>query len=167
MSFEIADVITPGNDKAFTVGDRKNASSIGDLPETYRRLLESGVTAAMATINADNLPQLTPVWVNHDGTHLNLNSVRGRLKDRNLRARPDVSLMLVNPENPYHWITVYGRVEEIIDEDDPAKGKQATDNIDDLAEIYVNQRPYPFRDPKGETRVLYKVRPTRILTFGG
>ncbi|MFQ5915717.1 MAG: PPOX class F420-dependent oxidoreductase [Nitrospinota bacterium] len=167
MSLEIAAVITVGNDKAFTIGDRTNVAGLNELADSYRQLLEGGVTATLATVSANGLPQLTPVWVNHDGTHVNLNSVRGRLKDRNLRARPDVSLMLVNPENPYHWMTINGRVEEIIDEDDPTKGTLATQNVDDLAELYLGKHPYPFRDPKGEIRVLYKVRPAQILTFGG
>jgi hypothetical protein len=102
--------------------------------------------------------QLTPVWCNHDGTHVNLNSVKGRVKDRNMRERPDIALLLLNPENPYHWMSINGRVVDIVDEDDPARGHLATENIDDLAELYVNQRPYPFRDPKGgEIRVLYKL----------
>lgn len=41
---------------------------------------------------------------------------KGRLKDRNLRARPEVTLLLVNPENAYHWMEIYGRVVEIVDE---------------------------------------------------
>lgn len=166
MSLEIADVIVPGNEHAFTIGKRTPATSLGDLPEIHRKLLDEPVTAAMGTINADGSPQLTPVWVNDDGEYLNLNSVRDRLKDRNLRARPTVSVMLVNPANPYHWITIYGQVAEVIDEDDPAKGHLATENIDDLAESYLKQRPYPLREPSGEIRVLYKVRPTQIVTFG-
>jgi hypothetical protein len=75
--------------------------------------------------------------------------------------------MLMNPKNPYHWMTVWGTVEQVIDEDDSAQGQLATNNIDDLAELYLGQRPYPFRDPGGsEVRVLYKVRPTRVQTFG-
>lgn len=166
MSVQIADVITPGNDEAFTVGSKKNDAKITDLAPEHMALLDGAVTAAMATINANGTSQLTPVWVNHDGTNINLNSVRGRLKDRNLRARPNVSIMLVNNDNAYHWITIEGTVIEIIDEDDAANGQQATDNIDDLAELYLGQRPYPLRDPNGEVRVLYKVAPTRILTFG-
>lgn len=166
MSIQIADVITPGNEEAFTVGSKKNDAKITDLAPEHLALLDGAVTATMATINANGTPQLTPVWVNHDGTHLNLNSVRGRLKDRNLRARPNVSIMLVNNDNPYHWITVEGAVVEIIDEDNAENGQQATDNIDDLAELYLGQRPYPLRDPNGEIRVLYKVAINRILTFG-
>ena len=77
------------------------------------------------------------MWVSTDGDHLFLNSTAGRDKDRNLRARPDVTLMLLNPKNPYHWLTVYGRVVEVIDENDPERGHLATENIDDLAAKYL------------------------------
>jgi hypothetical protein len=75
-------------------------------------------------------------------------------------------VMLVNPENAYHWMTIYGTVEEIIEEDDPETGHIATESIDTLASKYVGVTPYPFRDPRGEVRVRYKVRPTYIITFG-
>ena len=166
MSVKVQEVITPGNERAFTVGKERSAQKLSDLAPIYLQLLESGVTAALATMSADGRPQLTPVWLNHDGTYINLNSVRGRLKDRNLRARPEVTIMVVNPKNPYHWMTIWGTVENIIDEDDPQAGQRATENIDALAGIYLNTTPYPFRDPKGEIRVLYQVRPTRIQTFG-
>ena len=166
MSYEIADVITPGNDKAFEVGTRTPATTLGELAPVHLALLDKPVTACLATARANGRSQLTPVWVNHDGTHLYLNSVRDRVKDRNLRARPDLTLMLLNPDNPYHWLSIDGTVVEIIDEDDAARGHLATENIDDLAESYLGTRPYPLRDPKGEVRVLYKVAPTRIMTFG-
>ncbi len=72
--------------------------------------------------------------------------------------------MLMNPNNPYHFMTIDGVVEEIIEEDDPENGHFATENVD--AQKYLGTSPYPLRNPKGEVRVLYKVRPTKILTFG-
>ena len=94
MALEIRDMITPGNANAFTVGDRKAGASLADLPAVHRALLEDEppVTAMLATTNANGRPQLTPVWVSHDGDRVNLNSTRDRLKDRNMRARPEVSL---------------------------------------------------------------------------
>lgn len=166
MTLHIDDMILPGNEKAFTVGTRTPANNLNDLHPFYRSLLENPVTAAVVTVNADGSPQLTPCWCNHDGTYINLNSVRGRLKDRNIRERPSVTLMLMNPENPYHWITIVGSVEQVIEEDDPEKGHLATESIDTLAKKYLGVTPYPLRDPQGEVRVLYKVRPTQILTFG-
>jgi PPOX class probable F420-dependent enzyme len=166
MSFEIADVIPPVNVRAFTIGERTTGDSLRDLPEVHLALLDEPVTAAVGTVSADGTAQLTPNWVHHDGTYVFLNSVRGRLKDRNYRARPNVTILLMNPKNPYHWITIYGAIEEFIEEDDPANGHLATESIDALSQSYLGADPYPLRDPGGEIRVLYKVRPTRIITFG-
>jgi PPOX class probable F420-dependent enzyme len=165
MGATIGDVITPGNEKCFTVRQRK-PGSIKDLAPEYKQLLNDPVTAALCTVNAQGETQVTPVWVGNDGTFIELNSVRGRLKDRNLRNNGRVALLLVNPKNPYHWISINGKVVDTIDEDDKARGQLATQSIDSLAKRYVNQTPYPFRDPRGEIRVLYKVEPTEILTFG-
>lgn len=166
MSLHIDDVILPGNEKAFTVGTSKDAQALSDLHPFYLGLLDKPVTAAVATVDANGHSQLTPNWCTHDGTYLYLNSVKGRLKDRNLRARPNVTVMLMNPENPYHWITIYGTIEQIIEENDPQQGHLATESIDVLSKKYLGVTPYPLRDPKGELRVLYKVKPSRIVTFG-
>jgi PPOX class probable F420-dependent enzyme len=139
----IGEVITPGKEKAFTVKD-----------------------TSLTTVDNKGRMQVTPVWVGNDGTYIELNTVRGRLKDRNLRSNGKVSLLLMNPANPYHWMSINGKVVDIIDEDDDGRGHLATQSIDALALRYVNQSPYPFRDPKGEVRVLYKVEPVEILTFG-
>jgi PPOX class probable F420-dependent enzyme len=161
----IGEVITPGNDKAFTVKDKK-PGALQDLAPQYKKLLSDPVTASLTTIDDQGNMQVTPVWVGNDGARIELNSVRGRLKDRNLRSNGKVSLLLMNPANPYHWMSIDGKVVDIIDEDDQARGHLATQSIDALAKRYVNQTPYPFRDPKGEVRVLYMVEPTQILTFG-
>lgn len=161
----IGDVITPGQDKAFTVKD-KRPGALKDLAPQYQQLLTEPVTASLTTIDDQGRMQVTPVWVGNDGTHLELNSVRARKKDRNLRSNGKVTLLFVNPKNPYHWMSINGKVVDIVDEDDKTRGHLATNSIDSLALRYVNQTPYPFRDPKGEVRVLYKVEPTEILTFG-
>ena len=165
MATTIGDVITPGQEKAFTVRETK-PGALKDLTPQYKQLLMEPVTAALATVNNKGEMQVTPVWVGNDGTYLELNSVRGRKKDRNLRSNGKVTLLLMNPKNPYHWMSINGKVVDIIDEDDKARGQLATKSIDSLALRYVNQAPYPFRDPRGEVRVLYKVEPTQILTFG-
>ena len=100
MSIMLEEVITPGSPKAFSVGQRTEATTIANLDPIYSLLLETPVTASVATISANGTPQLTPNWCEHNGPYVFLNSVLGRLKDRNLRARPDVTIMLVNPQNP-------------------------------------------------------------------
>ncbi len=151
MSFEIRESITPGNENSFAVGRRSRATALSELPEVHRSLLgdDLAVTAALATVSANGRPQLTPVWFSHDGTHLNLNSARGRVKDRNLRARRVASLLVVDPKNPYHWLAIDGEVEDVIDEDDPERGHLATENADANSEKYLRTSPYPLRYPKG------------------
>lgn len=165
MAATVGDVITPGNSKAFTVKD-KRPGTLKDLAPQYAQLLTEPVTASLTTVSNDGKMQVTPVWVSRDDNLLELNSVRDRLKDRNLRSNGKVTLLFMNPKNPYHWMSIDGKVVDIIDEDDKTRGPLATKNIDALAQKYLNQQPYPFRDPKGEIRVLYKVEPTQILTFG-
>ncbi|HZD65663.1 MAG TPA: PPOX class F420-dependent oxidoreductase [Acidimicrobiales bacterium] len=162
----VEDVITPGNPGAFTVGDRSAADSLDHLAPVHRAMLDRPVTAVLATEKANGRPQLTPVWCNTDGVHVQINTARGRLKDRNLRSRPRASLLLLDPEDPYHWLMIEGDVAETVDEDDADRGHEATTTIDDLAESYLGQRPYPLRAPEGEVRVLHRVLPTRIMTFG-
>jgi PPOX class probable F420-dependent enzyme len=161
----IGDVITPGKEKAFTVKDRR-PGGLQDLAPQYQKLLNDPVTASLTTVDGKGRMQVTPVWVGNDGQYIELNTVRGRLKDRNLRSNGKVCLLLMNPANAYHWMSINGKVVDIIDEDDEGRGHLATQSIDALALRYVNQTPYPFRDPKGEVRVLYKVDPSEILTFG-
>lgn len=163
---EIGTVTPPGQSGAFQVGDRKPATTLADLPEKHRALLDGPVTVAMSTVNGSGTVQLTPVWVGSNETHVLLNSVRGRLKDRNLRARPQVSLLFVDPTDPYFWMSIQGEVDEVVDEDDPARGGEATESINAMSKLYLGQDEYPLRDPNGEVRSLYYVKPTKIVLFG-
>ena len=74
-------------------------------------------------------------------------------------------MQIIDPSNPYRWLTLYGRSVEEIDEEDPERGHLATEPIDALAQLYVNQSPYPFR-ALGEVRTLFLVEPTQVVTFG-
>ncbi|GAA2026871.1 hypothetical protein GCM10009819_07640 [Agromyces tropicus] len=161
---KIGEVVTPGTDDAFTV-TAKGEGRIADLPEHHRRLLDEPHPAVMATLNANGTVQLSPIWLLHDGENLLVNSARGRLKDRNLRARPQVSLCVVDPDNQYHYISIQGTVVEIVDEDDAEHGHRATSCIDTMAQSYMGTDAYTLRAPSGEIRSLFVVKPNRVSTF--
>ena len=135
------------------------------LSAPAKELLDGKIYATVATLRKSGPPHVTVVWCDRDSDHVYINSAKGRIKDRNLRERPEITLHLMNPANMYHWLAIEGKVVEILDEDDPARGAEVTEHVDDLGEFYVNKRPYPNRAP-GEIRVKYKIEPTRILTFG-
>jgi PPOX class probable F420-dependent enzyme len=162
---EVTDILLPGNEGSFTVGERARIPGVSGLDPFHHRLIEGPVTATVATYDSEGKARLTPMWWGTDGTHIHLNTKRGRLKWKNLRDRPEVSIQAINPADPYHWITVYGTVVEVIDEEDSERGHLATESIDAFAGFHLATRPYPFREP-GEVRVLFLIHPDKIVTFG-
>ena len=128
------------------------------IPDRYADLLQKKAFASLATVMPDGGPQVTPVWFDYDGTHIRVNSAKGRLKDRNMRRTPRVALAILDPDNPYRHLAVRGRVVEVTEQ-----GADA--HIDALAKKYLGQDRYPHRTP-GEVRVIYKIRPERVATMG-
>ncbi len=124
------------------------------VPDTHLDLLQGPIYVQLASYMMSGAIQVNPVWCSYDGSHVWVNSAKGRVKDRNMRANPNVTVLAVDPENPYRWLEVRGMVDEITEEG-------ADEHIDDLAELYLNQRPYPFRQD-GEVRVIYKILPQRV-----
>ena len=83
------------------------------IPASHADLLTKKWFANLATLNADGSPQVTPVWVDFDGTHLIVNTARGRVKAKNLAREPRVALSIADTENPYRYLGVPGRVTEM------------------------------------------------------
>jgi PPOX class probable F420-dependent enzyme len=164
---EISIVTPPGQSGSFTIGSREQRRSLEDLPERHLKLLDDPVTAGMSCVNGNGTIHTSPVWVTRDQAEILLNSVRGRQKDRNLRLRRHVSLLFMDPTDPYHWMAIQGEVVKIIDEDDAIHGNMATESIDAMSQSYLGESTYPLRDPAGgEVRSLYRVRPSRAQVFG-
>jgi PPOX class probable F420-dependent enzyme len=128
------------------------------IPEQFRDLLSKKAFAHLATLMPDGSPQVTPVWFDYDGSHIRINSAKGRVKDRNMRRNGRVALAIQDPENPYRYLAVRGRVEEITE-------TGADTHIDSLAKKYLGQDRYPHRQP-GEVRVIYRIRPERVSSMG-
>jgi PPOX class probable F420-dependent enzyme len=128
------------------------------IPEKYKDLFDKKAFANLATIMPDGSPQVTPVWVDFDGKHVLVNSARGRRKDKNIGQNSSVSLSIMDPDNPYRYLEVRGRVAEITEEG-------ASEHIDKMAKKYLGQDKYPFSQP-GEVRVLYKIEPTHTSQMG-
>lgn len=128
------------------------------IPEKFRDLFNKRAFAALTTLMPDGSPQTTPVWVDSDGEYVIFNSAKGRQKDRNVRRDPRVALAIVDPDNPYRYLEVRGKVAEITEH-----GADA--HIDKMAKKYLGQDKYPYRQG-GEVRVIYKVRPEHTTTMG-
>lgn len=129
------------------------------IPERYKDLLTGKPALAhLSTLMRDGRPQVTPIWFSFDGERIGLNSARGRIKDRNMRERPQVALSIVDPDNAYRYIQIMGSVTEITEAGGDA-------HIDVLARKYLGKDRYPWRQA-GEVRVIYWVTPERVQASG-
>jgi len=128
------------------------------IPDKYTDLFKKKAFANLATINSDGTPQVTPVWVDYDGKHVIVNSARGRRKDKNMVANNAVALSIMDPDNPYRYLEIRGRVAEITEEG-------ADQHIDKMAKKYMGVDKYPYRGP-GEVRVIYRIEPRSTSAMG-
>jgi PPOX class probable F420-dependent enzyme len=128
------------------------------IPSSHTDLFQKKSFASLATLMPDGKPQVTPVWVEYDGHHVIINTAEGRQKDKNLQRDKRVALSLMDPDNPYRYLEVRGKVVE-------RTHKGADANIDALAKKYLGKDKYPFRQPN-EVRVIYKIEPQHATTMG-
>jgi len=128
------------------------------IPSTHIDILDKKAFAHFTTLMEDGSPQTSPVWVDHEGDFVVINSARGRLKDRNVERDARVALSVCDPDNPYRHLTVRGVVEKISED-----GADA--HIDAMAKKYMGVDTYPYR-AAGEVRVRYYIRPQKVSAYG-
>ena len=160
----VADGLQPGQ---FGVGERRQAAGLADLDPAYRQLLDRPVAAILAVIGPDGRPGLTPMWFDYEGDRILVNTASHRPKCRWIRDNPQMSLILVNPDNPYHWLSMKITVVEERLEDGP-DGAAVTAQLNRIWKKYIGKGDeYGLRDPSiDEKRVLFVCRVDRIATFG-
>ncbi len=167
MSIEVTPIGGYGSATPFAIASRDKADSLASLPAEFRAMIDAPIYVTLGLTDSNGRVQLTPMWfrASPDGEHVEINTGKGRAKDRHMRRDGRVTIQITDPENPYHWLTIYGKVDKIIEEGGP-DGHLATESIDALSATYINQSPYPFR-AEGEVRVLFLISPTQVVTFGG
>lgn len=162
---DIADGVQPGQ---FEVGERSAAHSLDDLDPIYRQLLDGPVTAVISVTGGAGRSNLSPVWFDYEGERVLLNLATHRKKVQWLQKNPQATFLLMNPENPYHWISIKAVVARQISEDDPVEGERVTAQLDRMAAKYLGEdQGYALRDPgKNERRVLFEFSVDSVATFG-
>jgi PPOX class probable F420-dependent enzyme len=128
------------------------------IPSEYLDLFQKKAFGSLATLMPDGSPQVTPVWVDYDGTYVIVNSARGRQKDKNMGRGAKVALAILDPDNPYRYLEVRGTVSDVTEQ-----GADA--HIDKMAKKYLGKDQYPFRRPD-ETRLIFKIEPTKTTRMG-
>lgn len=123
------------------------------IPSSHLDLItdEKKALACLATIMKDGSPQLTPIWFNTDGTHILINSARGRVKDFNMRRHNRVALVILDPNDPYRYIQIRGKVTQITT-------MGAREHINQLSKKYTGREIFTG-GPADEVRVTYVILP--------
>src|SRR6266498_680313 len=118
------------------------------FPEEFLDLLQDDTKALLylATVMPDGSPQVTPVWLDKDGEHILVNTNEGRVKDRNMKARPKVAMTIQDPNDPYRYLGVRGEVVGYTREG-------ADEHINKLSLKYDNE-PWKYRE--GKRRIIFK-----------
>jgi PPOX class probable F420-dependent enzyme len=129
------------------------------IPDKFQDLLtDKKAFAALATIMPDGSPQVTPVWFDYSGGMIRVNTAKGRVKARNLKEGAAVALSIMDPDNPYRYIQIRGRVKRLTEQG-------AGEHIDALAKKYLGKDKYPFAQP-GEVRIMYEIEPGAANAMG-
>jgi PPOX class probable F420-dependent enzyme len=124
---------------------------VAEIPESHRDLLESQF-ATLGTVGSDGLPQLTEVWFLYESGTIKLSLNEVRAKTKNLSARPECSVLVLDLQNPYRYLEVRGRA-RIEDDADLAFADRVGAKYG--ADLRQHDRP-------GETRVVVTVEPEKV-----
>jgi PPOX class probable F420-dependent enzyme len=127
------------------------------LTQQQREFLANPFVGTATTLRSDGSPHNTVVWVDVDDDAVLFNTAEGRAKPKHLRDDPRVALTVVDPQNPWKWISVTGRAELTHDDADA--------QIDRLARKYLDKDVYPFRKLE-EQRVKVRISPEHIDATG-
>lgn len=128
------------------------------IPDSHSDILRKAGFAHVATIGPRGEPQCTPVWYDWDGARLKVSQTTTRQKYRNLRREPRVALAITDPENPYRYLEVRGRLDRVETDEGNAF-------INAMAKKYMDLETYPYTSPD-EQRIVLFVEPEHSTSMG-
>jgi PPOX class probable F420-dependent enzyme len=120
-------------------------------------LRENPYAGVVTTLREDGSPHATIVWVDEDDGDVVFNTALGRAKPRHLERDPRASVLMVDPNDQYKWVSVSGPVQLT------TEGADA--HIDHMAKKYLGKDEYPWRR-EGEQRLIVRVKPEKVSSSG-
>ena len=125
-----------------------------ELPESYFDLLDAPINGLLATVMSTGAPQVSPVWFTREGHEILVSSVGGRLRERHVRANPNVAFTVVDPKDPMRYIEIRGTMSVA---DDPTA---ATRDAVCCKHGYADGSSF---DPPGTPRITLRLRPNFVV----
>ena len=121
-------------------------------------LLRQPSPCFLSTLMKDGSPQVTETWVDTDGENVIINTVVTHLKVRNVERDPRVAVAIQDPENPFRYIQVRGRVTAMTTEG-------GVENIEALSQKYTG-RAYPWYGGRDQQRIILTIDPEKVSGQG-
>ncbi len=125
------------------------------IPDLAREWIDAHEFATIATIEPDGRPQVSVVWVAHDGDDLIVSTVEGRRKQRNLARDPRVTVLISPRDQPYTYVEIRGTATMT------REGGRAL--IDRLNDAYNGTGRYTGDDGTDAVRVVVRIRPDKVV----
>lgn len=123
-----------------------------EFPSRFNDLLEAQF-ATLATLGKDGGPQLTEVWFLFEDGKVKVSLNDSRRKTKNLRARPQCSLFILDLANPFRYVDVRGTA--VFEDDDDY---EFADRVG--AKYGADLREH---DAPGVRRVVVTIEPTNVF----
>lgn len=122
-------------------------------PVSHAGLLELPLFSHVATVRPDGAPQSSVMWFAWDGSRIRFSHTKGRQKFVNLASEPRVALSIIDPDDPYRFLEVRGKVESIDDDDEAAS----------FYRILQDRYGESFPVPADHDRVVITIRPHHFV----
>ena len=133
------------------------------MPMTQEQIVEftkRPLLAVLATIYPSGAPQAVPVWYEYDGEHFIVTTAEDRVKVKNVRRDPRVTLCIVDTSVQSQGLVVRGRAEVVEEGTQEATARLARRHVgperaERMTENFQRQK-----------RVILRITPERILQRG-
>ncbi|MFF9770527.1 PPOX class F420-dependent oxidoreductase [Streptomyces sp. NPDC014636] len=127
------------------------------LSDRLKSVLDDKVFIVVGTIQPDGSPQMSPVWVKRDGDDVLFSTTVDRRKYLNLERDSRVTVVVMNPEEPYEYAEIRG-IAELTTDGGP-------ELIDELSRKYTGKDYADFNPASAQDaqRVVVRVRPRKVV----
>jgi PPOX class probable F420-dependent enzyme len=124
------------------------------LPEQAKKLLDEANFVVVATSNTDGSPQTSVLWATYEDDQVLLSTIQGRKKETNWLKDPRVSVLILDREDPYHYVEIRGTV---------SMGTEGgPELIERLSQAYSGET-YTGDEGTDHVRVVVRVSATHIV----
>ena len=129
--------------------------------EHLEELTKQPLLGILATVNPDGTPQATPLWYHYDGEAFVTTCFAHRVKVRNIKQNPAVTLVVVDSANNGRGLIVRGTAELIEDSVPEATLRNAVRYLGE-----ARGKAMAAELTAGGPRYIVRIKPERVFQTG-